>query len=137
MGGKVNIFSRKKICWQCYGQHVSFMASKVLAHFGSKRKVFQEPADENNGAKKPRPSEYEFNIAKLQKYEKQFQFWNTLNKTACDDSSKHVSWLKIDASRKMYCCWVCQQYKTIANSENEVTKGTFYFFLLLISLILN
>lgn len=100
------------------------MSSAFLAYFGSKRKAaVQEPAN-NSDAKKPKPSEYEFNLAKLQKYQSEFQFWNTPDLTACEDPTKHVSWVKINVSQKTYCCWVCQlQYKTIANNDNEVTKG--------------
>ena len=70
------------------------MASKFLAYFGSKRKAVEEQT-EDNSAKKLKPSEYEFNLAKLQKYQKEFQFWNTPNQTACGDLTKHISWLEI------------------------------------------
>ena len=59
---------------------------------------------------------------------KNFGFWNTPNQTACDGSTKHISQLEIKTSQKMFCCWACQQYMSVANSNNKVTKGTFYLF---------
>ena len=98
-------------------------SSKFLSYFGSKRKAANDDCTEEN-IKQSKSSEYEFNLTKLTKYKKEFQFWNTPNQKPCDHS-KRGTWIEVNALEKKYFCWVCQQYRNLSNSDNEVTKGLF------------
>ena len=85
-------------------------ASIFLSCFGSDRKASSE--NKTNTEKKPKSPEHKFSIINLPKYRKIF-FWSTPNEKPCNNPSKHVTWVKFDANKKKYWCWVYQQQKSV------------------------
>ena len=72
--------------------------------------------------------EYTMTKTKVKNWPSKYFFWKTSDGKAPNDATtndeRKVTWLRIDESEGTYTCFVCEKYKSIANSDNAVTKGS-------------
>ena len=89
-----------------------------------KRKQTSKENEKSSGSLKS--SEYDFSVTKIKKWQKKFTFWNTPNQQGCDNKNLKATWIEVSVLDKIYTCWVCKEYPTVANKSNEVAIGTGY-----------